>query len=60
MLAQGDEGGRATARNARFACHFRAVNYKLPTSLDLAYFRRDSAAEYSCSARIQWARSYLH
>jgi len=36
MLARGDEGDRATVRNARLARRFRAVCYELATSLDLA------------------------
>jgi len=34
MLAQGDEGGRATVRNACLARRFRAVGYELTTSLE--------------------------
>jgi len=44
MHARGDEGGRAIVRNARLACHFRAVSYELATSLELACCMRDSAA----------------
>ena len=36
MLAWGDEGARATVRNARLARRFRAVLYELATSLELA------------------------
>jgi len=42
MVAQGDEVGRVTVYNARLARRFRAVNYKLPISLELARCMRDS------------------
>jgi len=47
MLAQGDEGGRATVRNALLARRFRAVSHHLATSLELARGTRDSAAAYT-------------
>jgi len=43
MLARADEGGRATARNGRFARHFRAASYELAASLELARCMCDSA-----------------
>jgi len=36
MLARGDEGARATVRNARLARRSQAVIYELATSLELA------------------------
>jgi len=36
MRAPGNEDGHATVRNARLACHFRALSYELATSLELA------------------------
>jgi len=47
MLAWGDEGGRATVRNARLARRFRAVSHELVTSLELARCMRDSVAGYT-------------
>ena len=47
MLARGDDGGRAIARNARLARRFRAVSHELATSLELASCTRDSAAVYT-------------
>jgi len=47
MLARGDEGGRATVRNARLAGRFRAASYELGTSLELARFMRNSATAYT-------------
>jgi len=47
MLAQGDEGGRATVRNARIPRCLQAVSCKLATSLELVCFMGDSAAEYT-------------
>jgi len=46
-LERGDEGGRATVRNARLVGRFRAVNYEHATSLELACFMCDSAAVYT-------------
>ena len=47
MVARGDEGGRATVRNARLARRFRAVSYELGTSLELARCMCDSASVYA-------------
>jgi len=47
MLARGDEDGRATIRNARLARRFRAMNYELATSFELARCIRDSTAAYA-------------
>jgi len=47
MVVRGDEGGRATVRNARLARRFRAVSYELANSLKLACFMRDSAAVHT-------------
>jgi len=47
MLARGDEGGRATVRNARLARHSHSVSHELATSLGLACCTRDSVA--ACS-----------
>ena len=35
MLAQGDEGGQATVRNACLARSFQAISYESTTSLEL-------------------------
>jgi len=63
-LARGDEGGRATVRNARLAHRFRAASYDLASCLELARFVRNSAVAYTkfniCSARTRWVRSYHH
>jgi len=63
-LARGDQGGRATACNAHLARRFRAVSYKLATSLERARFMRNSAAAYTkfniFSARTRRVRSYHH
>jgi len=60
-LAQGDEGGRATVRNARLARRFRVASFELATSLELERFMRNSAVAYTkfniCSARTRWVRS---
>jgi len=47
MLARGDEGGRATDRNARLARLFPVASHELVTSLGLARGTRDSAAAYT-------------
>jgi len=47
MLALGDEGARATVRNARLARRFRAVIYELATSLEQARYMRGLAVAYS-------------
>jgi len=47
MLAGGDEGGRATVRNARLARRFGALSYELATSLELARCMRNSATAYT-------------
>ena len=63
-LARGDEGGRATLRNARLTRRYRTASYELATSLELARFMRNSAVAYTkfniCSARKQWVRSHQH
>ena len=63
-LARGDEGGRATVRNARLTRRFRTASYEPATSLELARFMRNSAVLYTkfniCSARTRWVRSYRH
>jgi len=43
MLARGDEGDRATIRNARLARRFRGVSYELATFLELQRYMRYSA-----------------
>jgi len=47
MLAKGEEGSRATVRDARLACCFRAVSHELATSLELEHCTRDSTAAYT-------------
>ena len=47
MLSRGDEGGRATVRNARLARSFRAVSYELAISLELALCMRDLVVAYT-------------
>jgi len=47
MLARGDDGGRATIRNAHLARRFLAVGYELATSIALAHCTRDSGAAYT-------------
>jgi len=47
MLARGDEGGRATVRNARLARRFRTVCYELATPLELVRCMPDSATVYT-------------
>jgi len=47
MLARGDEGGRATVRNACLARCFGPVSYELATSLEPARYMRDLAAAYT-------------
>jgi len=63
-LARGDEGGRATVRNAHLAHRFRTASYELASSLELAHFMRNSAVAYTkfniYSARMRWVRSYHH
>jgi len=46
-LARGDEGGRATVRNARLARRFQAASYELATSLEQARFMRSAAVAYA-------------
>jgi len=46
-LARGDEGDRATFRNARLARRFQAVSYELATSLELARCMRFSATAHT-------------
>jgi len=64
MLGRGDESARATIRNACLARRFWAASYEPETSLELAWFLRDSAAAHTlwniCSARKQWVRSHQH
>ena len=64
MLVRGDQGGRATVRNARLARRFRAASYELAASLELARIMRNLAAAYTkfniCSARTRWVRLYHH
>jgi len=61
-LAWGDQGGRATVRNARLARRFRAASYELVTPLERARFMRNAAAAYikfnNYSTRMRWVRSY--
>jgi len=47
MPARGSEAGRATDRNARFAPRFRAISYKLATSLEMTHCMRELAATYT-------------
>ena len=47
MLSRGDEGGRATIRNACLARRFRAVSYEVATSLELALLMSDLTAAYT-------------
>ena len=63
-LARGDQGGRATARNARLARRFQAARYELASSLERARYMRNAAAAYTkfniYSVRMRWVRSYHH
>jgi len=47
MLGRADEGGRATARNARLARRFQAASYESAASLELTRCTRDSATAYA-------------
>jgi len=47
MLAQGDEGCRATFRNAHLARRFRTVGYEYATALEQTGCMRNSAAAYT-------------
>jgi len=47
MLAWGHEGGQAIVYNARLARRFRAVSYKLATTLELGRWMCDSVTTYT-------------